>query len=72
MIPMKFELLQQVIDKVLGAPKVPRITVRDVEDGLREVFRHDPLRAERAIGNMYGYMFKKKEAIYDAAGGRRP
>jgi hypothetical protein len=62
---MRLELLQQVIDHVFVPPKLTKLTLRDVERGLREVMRDDPLKAERSVGQMYGHVFKRKEALRD-------
>lgn len=59
---MRFELLEQLL--------APRITMRDIEDGLRTVFARDPMKAEAAIGQMYGHYFRKREEKYDAAQAR--
>lgn len=59
------EILEQLFATVL----TPSITLRDVEDAIRSIVR-DPIEAERKIGHMYGHAFRKKEAIYDASGGR--
>jgi len=48
----------------------PSLTLAEIERGLRQVFARDPVRAERAVGNLYGQVFKNKELRYDAAGGR--
>jgi len=62
---MRPEHLQQILDTVLP-PRSAGITLRDVENGLRKVIR-DPMKAERAIGTLYGSAFKKKEKLYDGA-----
>lgn len=65
MSPPKLSLLLRVLDAVRPPRRMP--TLRDVENGLRDVLRHDPLKAERAIGQMYGNAFKKAEAAYNGA-----
>jgi hypothetical protein len=47
----------------------PRVTLRDVEAALRQVTR-DPVLAEQRVGHLYGHVFRNKETIYDAQGGR--
>ena len=59
---MRPELLQQLIGEMF----TPAITLKNVEDGLRKVIR-DPMKAEQAVGSLYGSIFKKKEKLYDAA-----
>jgi hypothetical protein len=46
----------------------PRITHRDVERELRKMMRTDPMRAERAVGQMYGHAFRKAEESYAERG----
>jgi hypothetical protein len=60
------KLARAILDVAYG---VPTITLRDIEDGLRQVIR-DPIEAERKVGRLYGNVFKRKEADYDARGGR--
>ncbi len=59
MLPLRREILQQVFDQVFGAPQ---ITVADIADELRKMLRHDPMKAESAVGSLYGHVFKRKEA----------
>ena len=63
MIPPRLDLLvkvtQMATDDVFG---VSRITVDDLVRELRHIMRADPVRAERAVGAMYGGMFKRKES----------
>jgi hypothetical protein len=60
--------MQQIVAEALG---LRRLTLKDVEEGLRMVFAADPLRAERAVGQMYGHVFKKREELYEARRGRK-
>lgn len=46
-----------------------RLHFGDVADALRVVIK-DPIEAERKVGEMYGILFKKLEALYDIRGGR--
>jgi len=66
-------LKPEIARAVLGLSdglSVRQLTLRDVEDGLRQILRKDPMKAERAVGALYGGVFKNKEIRYDAAGGR--
>jgi hypothetical protein len=63
---MRPRIAQAILDI---AYSTPRITLADVANGLRQVI-HDPIEAERKVGALYGSVFKKKEAEYDARGGR--
>jgi hypothetical protein len=65
---MRFDLLEQVMT---GALATPRITLKMVADGLREVIP-DAIEAERKVGILYGLAFQKREKIYDAMTGRVP
>ena len=55
---MRLDILQQIL-----APPL-RISHREIEQEIRKLFRHDPMRAERVVGNMYGYAFRKAEEAY--------
>ena len=57
---MRFDLLQQFLAQILA----PRITHRDIEREIRKVLARDPMKAERAVGAMYGYAFRKAEEAY--------
>lgn len=59
---MRRDLIEQVLS--------PRITVADIARTLRHTMRHDPVKAEHAVGTLYGQVFRNKEIRYDAAGGR--
>lgn len=59
---MRRELLAQVL--------APRVTISEMESTIRRALHDDPMNAEKAVGRMYGYVFRKKEARYEAAGGR--
>lgn len=65
---MKNDWLKAVLD---GLMPPPVLTLRDVEFALRKLFP-DPLIAEQKIGAMYGGVFRRREAYYDASGGRLP
>ena len=54
-------LRPEITRAILGA-SMPQLTLRGVEDGIRQVLRHDPMKAERAVGALYGGAFKNKEA----------
>jgi len=56
---VKYDLLEQAMREVFGPPS---ITLADIERELRKAMRHDPIRAERAVGSLYGGVFKRKEA----------
>jgi hypothetical protein len=51
----------RVLDEVLGPPQ---ITVKDIADQLYIIMRNDPdpMRASRAVGSLYGQVFRRKEA----------
>ena len=59
---MRWDLIEHILN--------PKPTLADVERGLREVLRGDPIKAEKAVGILYGKVFRNKEIRYDAAGGR--
>lgn len=59
---MRRDLLEAVLS--------PRIGVQDIARELRKALRHDPMKAEHAVGTLYGQVFRNKEIRYDAAGGR--
>lgn len=61
---MRRELLEGIVQEVFMHPE---ITQRALEDTLRKLM--GPLRAEWAIGQMYGYTFRKREELYNARGG---
>ena len=63
---MRFDILQQMFDGVFNQP----ITHADIARELRNVLRNDPMKAERAIGYMYGYAFKMAESLYEMRGSR--
>lgn len=64
---MRYELLKQVIEDAFAPPT---ITLAMVADAVRNLYRNDPVKAERSVGNMYGHAFKKAEAAYAARGSR--
>ena len=68
---MRPELIQQIFDEVFPQPK---ITHADIERELRRMLVHDPEKAERMVGHMYGHAFRKAEEAYAARGsrGRQP
>ena len=41
------------------------ITISAVARELRHALRNNPLKAEQAVGHMYGHIFKRKEALRD-------
>lgn len=57
---MRLDLLQQLL--------APRITHADIEREIRKLYRNDPVKAEQAVGQMYGYAFRKAEEAYAARG----
>lgn len=63
--------MKPLYDAICQLLAPPCLTLRDIEEELRKVAR-SPEHAERLVGNLYGGVFKKKEAVYDAAGGRWP
>jgi hypothetical protein len=69
-VRVKIDLLRQIFED-LSTPFL-RITLRDIEGTLRKAMAHDPERAERAVGVLYGGVFKNREMIYEANGGRMP
>jgi hypothetical protein len=56
--------LWDCVDAILGTPK--ELTLKDIENTLCNMYRNDPDKAARSVGNLYGQVFKKKEADYDA------
>jgi hypothetical protein len=65
---MRLELIQQVIRNTFGPP---RITLKMIEDALRNVIKDDPEKLECAVGKLYGVAFAKREAQYDAVQSQR-
>lgn len=59
MIPMRWDRLAQVLDAVFDAPQM---TIADIAYQLRKMMRSDPIKAEYAVGTLYGQVFKRKEA----------
>lgn len=62
MIPMRVDLLLQATKMVSDDVFGPQITLADIASELRKVMGRDPLRAERAVGALYGGVFKRKES----------
>jgi hypothetical protein len=60
MIPIKPELLREIL--LLTQPRA--LTLKDIEDGIRNVITN-PEKAEKAIGHMYGCVFRKREILHD-------
>ena len=58
------EIAPAMLDMAYPRPTLDN-ALRIAADGLRHVFR-DPIEAEQKIGQLYGHVFKKKEAEYDA------
>jgi hypothetical protein len=58
---MKRELLTQLLREAYGPAE---FSVRNIADELRKILRNDPdpMRAERAVGTLYGSVFKRREA----------
>ena len=63
MIPMKRDLFDLMIHEVFIKPRLPK--PRELENAIRQILAHDPMRAERAVGSLYGSLFKRAEAKYD-------
>jgi hypothetical protein len=59
---MRRDLLEQILS--------PKVGLADVEQAVRKVLRHDPMKMEDAIGHLYGRAFKKAEEAYAARGSR--
>lgn len=59
---MNFDLLQQVL--------APKATLADLARELRSMYAADPLKAERAVGYLYGRVFRKAEDAYERRGSR--
>jgi hypothetical protein len=68
MLPLRRDLFEQLMEAV---SPTPQITLAMVAEQVRVVLRHDPMKAERAVGQMYGYAFKKREELYDVTEARR-
>ena len=64
---MRLDLLQQIAAAMYPTP---RITHADLAREIRILYRHDLLKAESAVGNMYGYAFRKAEEAYEQRGSR--
>jgi hypothetical protein len=63
---MRPKHLQDLLDSVLPPrPVFATMNLSDIENVLRHTVR-DQIRTERAVGAMYGAVFKKREAHYDA------
>jgi hypothetical protein len=61
------QLLQQMF-KQLFAPRGFTIGHAEIEVEIRKALCHDPIKAERAVGHMYGYAFRKAEEAYARRG----
>jgi hypothetical protein len=49
---------------------LPRIGHKEIEREIRKIMRNDPIKAEQAVGSMYGYSFRKAEEAYAKRGSR--
>ena len=65
---MRPELFRQLLNDIDDALRPhPVISYRDLKNTLRRMYIHSPFKGERAIGNMYGHIFRTREERHDAA-----